>query len=55
MFSCDYTELFLAQKKHEVLLDISDPCAVPEWPPVRTDEAGGDESPGQPQAYVSFS
>lgn len=55
MFTCNCTELFPEQKEHEVLLDISDTCAVPERPPVCTDEAGGDEPPGQPQAYVCFS
>lgn len=47
--------VFLEQKEHEVLLDIYNTCAVSEGPPVRTDKAGGNESPGQPQAYVCSS
>lgn len=44
--------VFLKQKEHEVLLDIDNTPAVSEGPPGRSDEAGGDEPPGQPQAYV---
>lgn len=52
-FNCTY--LLLLQKEHEVLLVIYNICAMAEWSSVCTDKAGGNESPGKPEAYVCFS